>query len=213
MTVYNLLIMAGFALSGWSMYLLMRRWTGSEWAGIVAGLVYAFNAHVLTRFVHLQAQHVEFFPLMLYALDRVHRQKRRRRRRPAARGGVRAAVALQQLPAGLHDLCDGRRGRGAVARDRHRSKRFELIVAGLISIVVLAPFLWPYYQVNREYGLARSADVVTQYNAGWRDYLVTGGRMHYAWWSHRLYEGRTALFPGIHRAVARRHRSVVRQGT
>ena len=31
--VYNLLIIAGFALSGWAMYLLMRRWTGSEWAG------------------------------------------------------------------------------------------------------------------------------------------------------------------------------------
>ena len=41
--------------------------------------------------------------------------------------------------------------------------------------------------MNREYGLARSADVVTQYNAGWRDYLATGGRMHYAWWSHQLF--------------------------
>ena len=61
--VYNLLIIAGLALSGWSMYLLMRRWTGSESAGIIAGLIYAFNAHVLTRFVHLQAHHVEFFPL------------------------------------------------------------------------------------------------------------------------------------------------------
>ena len=54
--VYNLLIIAGLALSGWSMYLLMRRWTGSESAAIVAGLAYAFNAHVLTRFVHLQAR-------------------------------------------------------------------------------------------------------------------------------------------------------------
>ena len=72
--VYNLLIIAGLALSGWSMYLLMRRWTGSESAGIIAGLVYAFNAHVLTRFVHLQAHHVEFFPLLLYALrSRPHR--------------------------------------------------------------------------------------------------------------------------------------------
>src|SRR6187397_2405999 len=69
--VYNVLIIAGLALSGWSMYLLMRRWTGSESAAILAGLAYAFNAHVLTRFVHLQAQHVEFFPLVLYAFDRV----------------------------------------------------------------------------------------------------------------------------------------------
>ena len=102
------------------MYLLMRRWTGSEWAAIVAGLVYAFNAHMLTRFVHLQAQHVEFFPLMLYALDRVIVERRQRASRVAARGGLRAAVALQQLPAGLHDLRDGGGRRGAVARDQHQ---------------------------------------------------------------------------------------------
>jgi hypothetical protein len=76
-------------------------------------------------------------------------------------------------------------------------KRFGLLVAGVLSLAVLAPFLWPYFQVNREYGLARTADVVTQYNAGWRDYLVTGGRLHYAWWSQRFFEGRTALFPGV----------------
>jgi hypothetical protein len=61
----------------------------------------------------------------------------------------------------------------------------------------MAPFLWPYYQVDQAHGLARDVNVVTQYNAGWRDYLVTGGRLHYAWWSHLFYEGRTALFPGI----------------
>jgi hypothetical protein len=53
--------------------------------------------------------------------------------------------------------------------------------------------------VNREYGLARSADVVTQYNAGWRDYLATGGRMHYGWWSHRWFEGRTHCSPASSR--------------
>ena len=42
---------------------------------------------------------------------------------------------------------------------------------------------------------------MAQYSAGWRDYLVTGGRLHYAWWSHRFFEGRTALFPGITAAI------------
>jgi len=203
-TVYNLLIIAGLALSGWSMYLLMRRWTGSEWAAIVAGLVYAFNAHTLTRFVHLQAQHVEFFPLMLYALDRViadHSTSLRAggRRRHALL--LAAAFVLQSLCSNYLLVFMTYAMVVAVAVRWNEintiNKRFELIIAGLISIVLLAPFLWPYFQVNREYGLARSADVVTQYNAGWRDYLATGGRMHYAWWSHRLYEGRTALFPGF----------------
>jgi hypothetical protein len=202
-TVYNLLIIAGFALSGWSMYLLMRRWTGSERAGIVAGLVYAFNAHTLTRFVHLQAQHVEFFPLMLYALDRLIADHSTALRAGGWRRAVllAAAFVLQSLCSNYLLVFMTYALVVAVAVRWNEidttNKRFELIIAGLVSLGVLAPFLWPYFQVNREYGLARSADVVTQYNAGWRDYLATGGRMHYAWWSHRLFEGRTALFPGF----------------
>ena len=192
--VYNLLIIAGLALSGWSMYLLMRRWTGSEWAGVIAGLVYAFNAHVLTRFVHLQAQHVEFFPLMLYALDRVLMQRQRRDAVLLAAAFVLQALCSNYLLvfvtyAILVTLVVRWREIGAA--------RLELLIAGIIVAIAMAPFLWPYFQVNREYGLARTADVVTQYNAGWRDYLATGGRLHYAWWSQRFYEGRTALFPGV----------------
>jgi hypothetical protein len=56
--VYNLLAMAGFALSGFAMAWLVSRWTGDRAAGIVAGLAYAFNAHTLVRFSHLQAMHV-----------------------------------------------------------------------------------------------------------------------------------------------------------
>ena len=72
-----------------------------------------------------------------------------------------------------------------------------LATAGVISVILLAPLLWPYYEVDQAQGLARGVDVVARYNAGWRDYLVTGGRLHFAWWSHRFYEGRTALFPGV----------------
>jgi hypothetical protein len=202
--VYNLLIIAGLTLSGWSMYLLMRRWTGSDSAAIVAGLLYAFNAHVLTRFVHLQAHHVEFFPLVLYAFDRVITDP------PASlrAGERRRHVLLLAAAFALQSLCSNyllvftTYALIAAAAVRWKeintnNKRFELLVAGLIGVAIVAPFLWPYFQVNREHGLARSADVVTQYNAGWRDYLATGGRLHYAWWSARFYEGRTALFPGF----------------
>ena len=67
----------------------------------------------------------------------------------------------------------------------------------MLSIVAMSPFLWPYLPGRPAHGLARDVNVVTQYNAGWRDYLVTGGRLHFAWWSHVFYEGRTALFPGV----------------
>jgi hypothetical protein len=202
--VYNLLIMAGLALSGWSMYLLMRRWTGSEWAGVIAGLAYAFNAHILTRFVHLQAHHVEFFPLMLYAFDRVLIDPS-----TSLRAGLRrrdtlllaAAFVLQSLCSNYLlvfmtyalIVCAAVRWREL----RQAAAIRELAIAGAISAIALAPFLWPYYEVSRDEGLVRRVSDVTQYNAGWRDYLATGGRLHFAWWSEKFYEGRTALFPGF----------------
>ncbi len=193
--VYNLLIMAGLALSGWAMYLLMARWTGSVAAGMIAGLLYAFNAHVLTRFVHLQAQHVEFFPLMLYALDRVIVD-----RRPRHAALLAAAFVLQSLCSNYLLVFATYALAAAVLvrwRELRRPAWLLLAAAGVASVVAMAPFLWPYYQVDQAQGLARDVTVVTRYSAGWRDYLVTGGRLHYGWWSHLFYEGRTALFPGV----------------
>lgn len=193
--VYNLLIIAGLTLSGWAMYLLMLRWTGSVAAGLIAGLLYAFNAHVLTRFVHLQAQHVEFFPLILYALDRVITGLK-----PRHAVLLAAAFVLQSLCGNylMVFMTYGLLVSVAVRwKELNKTTWFLLIIAGMISLVALLPFLWPYYQVDHAQGLARDVNVVTQYNAGWRDYLVTGGRLHFAWWSHVFYNGRTALFPGV----------------
>jgi hypothetical protein len=197
--VYNVLIIAGFTLSGWAMFLLMDRWTRSTTAAIVAGLLYAFNAHTLTRFVHLQALHVEFFPLVLYALDRVLVDPSTSLRANRLKDSVLLATAFV-----LQALCSNyllvftvyAMAIGVAVRWREINWK-GLAIAGAISAVAMAPFLYPYLQVDREYGLARSVSDVTQYNAGWRDYFVTGGRLHYAWWSHELFEGRTALFPGI----------------
>ena len=72
--VYNLMVWAGLALSGFAMALLIKSWTASTAAAIVSGCLYAFDAHVLTRYSHLQALHMQFFPVVLYALDRVLRE-------------------------------------------------------------------------------------------------------------------------------------------
>ncbi|HEX7284183.1 MAG TPA: hypothetical protein VF239_19145 [Vicinamibacterales bacterium] len=193
--VHNLLLIAGFALSGWAMSLLVTRWTGNAAAGIVAGLAYAFNAHTLTRFPHLQAHHVQFFPLMLYAFDRVLTDRSKQHAALLAAAFVLQALCSNYL---LVFSLFALTAMIAVRTDAwHRSSAVALLIAGTISVVALIPFLWPYYEVSREQGLARSLDEVARYSAGWRDYLVTGGRLHYAWWSHSLFEGRTALFPGV----------------
>ena len=112
---YNLVLIAGFALTGFAMCLVVARWTDDWAAGIVAGILAAFNGHLLTRMPHLQALHVEFLPLALLALDRLLRT-------PRVRHAVSLAAwfTLQALASVLpvRDRDDRSRGRslGAAAR-------------------------------------------------------------------------------------------------
>jgi len=247
-TVYNLLVLAGFALSGWTMCLVMMRWTGSLTAGIVSGLLYTFNAHQLTRLPHVQALHMEFVPLALYSLDRVltavpgtevqraevqsTRVQSTRVQNPAVSSVASAAPcsSVSSVPSAapcssacsaatlglasayvLQALCSnytlvfltvallvaaGVRG-GEWIGPARRSRMGALVLAAVIAVAVLAPFLWPYYLVSRDQGLVRPLDEVRLYSAGWLDYLATAGRIHYDWWSYRVFEGRTSLFPGV----------------
>ncbi len=247
-TVYNLLVLAGFALSGWTMCLVMMRWTGSLTAGIVSGLLYTFNAHQLTRLPHVQALHMEFVPLALYSLDRVltavpgtevqraevqsTRVQSTRVQNPAVSSVASAAPcsSVSSVPSAapcssacsaatlglasayvLQALCSNYtlvfltvallvaaavRG-GEWIGPARRSRMGALVLAAVIAVAVLAPFLWPYYLVSRDQGLVRPLDEVRLYSAGWLDYLATAGRIHYDWWSYRVFEGRTSLFPGV----------------
>jgi hypothetical protein len=196
--VYNLLVWVGFTLSGFAMCMVIQHWTASRVAGIVAGCLFAFNAHLLTRIPHLQALHVEFFPLTLYALDRLAHQ-------PGAR-----AAALLALTFVLQALCanytmvlvTGALASGLlVRRELWQSGAGRLwmwlAVAAFVASLAMLPFLWPYYRVRAEQGLARTIEDVRLYSAGWSDYLATAGRLHFQAWSHRFFEGRTALFPGL----------------
>jgi hypothetical protein len=196
--VYNLLVWTGFALSAAAMAWLVLHWTGSTWAGIVAGCLYSFNAHQLTRFAHLQALHLEFFPVALFAFDRL-----------LAGAGSRMAWLLGFMFV-LQALCSNYTmvfvSAALVAALLVRPEPWRagsgrtwrlLIVTGLLAVVALVPFLLPYYRVREAQGLVRTIDDVRLYSAGWLDYLVTAGRLHFSLWSHRVFENRTALFPGV----------------
>lgn len=197
--VYNLLVMLGLALSGLSMALLVRHWTGSAVAGIVAGSLFAFNAHLLTRFAHLQTLHLEFIPPALFALDRLIDTVRWRY--AALLGAAFVAQALCSnytmvfLSVALA-LAAAVRPDGWWQRARQWWPR--ALVAGGIAVVLLIPVLIPYYRVHEAQGLTRSIQEVQTYSATWRDYLTTAGRLHYELWSQRFfnYSG-TALFPGF----------------
>ena len=198
--VHNLLILLGLTLTGWTMYLVMVRWTGDSTAAVVSGCLLAFNAYTLTRLAHLQVMHAEFLPLAVWALDRLVET-------PRVRYALWLALffTLQSLTsnyllvftifalaaAGLARPEDwwGRR-RGPLAG--------SLAVAAVVAVAAMLPFLLPYYWAHRDQGLVRSLEEVRHFSASWRDYLATGGRLHYELWSHRVWRAApTALFPGL----------------
>lgn len=198
--VYNLLIMAGLALTGWTMCLVVYRWTGDYWAAIVAGLLLAFNAHSLTRLPHLQAMHVEFLPLAVYALDRLFA-----RPRIITAVGLGAAIALQALTSNYmlvsmaFAMTVAAAVRPAEWRGAGRGGVFLLLLlAAALASVVLIPFLLPYLHAQQAQGLTRPLDARWLYEGSWRDYLATGSRLHFRAWSARFWsDSATALFPGF----------------
>jgi hypothetical protein len=194
---YNLVLIAGFALSGWTMAIVMARWIGNWTAGTVSGILFAFNAHTLSRLPHIQAQHPEFLPLVLMAFDSLLRD-------PRTGNAIRLAIwfVLDALTS-MHLLVFTAIALlvGVLVRPRdwvgRRLTGFltAAALAAALSAALLLPVLVPYWQVHRQYHFVRSLRDVGQFAASWRDYLTTPARLHFAWWSRRFYAA-SALFPG-----------------
>jgi hypothetical protein len=197
------MVWAGLAMSGFAMALVMRSWTKSTVAAIVSGCLYAFNAHLLTRYPHLQSLHMQFFPIVLYAFDRVLRESAGGTTRSSRMAWVFVGAFVVQALCSNYTMVMMAVAlivAFAVRPEPWRAGPRLWITLGLTGAAVtlaLLPFLLPYSRVRAEQGLIRTIDDVRVYSAGWLDYLATAGRIHYAWWSHRIFEGRTALFPGV----------------
>jgi hypothetical protein len=196
---FNLVLLAGFALTGWSFCLLVHRWTGSWTAGCVSGSLAAFNAHVFVRIPHLQTFHVEFIALALFALDRVIAHQRAR---DALLLG--AAFALEGLTSvyllvfTAWALAFGVLARGGEMLKRRARPLAALALAGLVAAIALAPYLAAYYSVNQTTGFERTLAHAQRGAGSWQDYLATASRLHYPLWSASFVGHSIApAFPGV----------------
>jgi len=191
---YNVLLIAGMALSGWTMAIVIRRWTGTWAAGLIAGSIYAFNAHTLSRIPHLQAQHVEFLPLALLAFDRLLEV-------PTARSAVRLAgwfilqglTSVYLLVFSTFALAGAAVARVTALRRHPLFTLQALGIAAAVSVAALVPFLLPYGWVSRELHIVRSLGDAENFAASWPAYLTTPARIH-ASWSAQFADG-NVLFP------------------
>jgi hypothetical protein len=213
---YNLLIVASFALAGWSAFLLARHVTGSAAAGIVAGMVTGFWSYTFAHISHLSVLSLYPLPLALLCLHHVFESAGRSP--PAARRIPPAAlwtlgftvlfiwqalhsfyyVAYLALAAGALVAWEGlvvRRWRGWTARTR-LGVTGGVLAAGVVGGLALAVLSAPYRDVQRQFGFYRSAAEQTAWAAHPGDFLGVSPR-------NRTYAGLLPtvwpepLFPGF----------------
>jgi hypothetical protein len=196
--VYNSLVLASMALSGWAMWLYATRLAGSSAAGVVAGIVYAFVPFRFDHFMHLELHATFFIPLALLAFDRLLAS---RSRRDAAwlmaalvgqvYSGIYNAVFLETamlfiVPFRLRVL--DRRGRGAVLG--------ALAPAAIVAAVVVAPYLLVYVNNRGTLGERQDSDIA-MYSATPVNYLsATPENVLHGGWSGDLGRSERRLFPG-----------------
>ncbi|MDP3046649.1 MAG: hypothetical protein Q8O07_04155, partial [Chloroflexota bacterium] len=213
---YNLALLFTFVLSGWGMYLLAGRLTGSPWAGLGAGIVFAFNAYKLSNLAQIQLLSLHWLPFALLFLDRLLRPTGPTPARSlrASWGDILAVaifLALQALASfyyalfaalavGLFIACRFATNRHLITRDNLA----RLGLAGGLAVAVVLPFAVPYFQVQSEMGFARTLAESEPFSASLRLYAeALPNNLLYGRWlapqSAVVIGGYPldALFPGV----------------
>ena len=196
--VHNLVLMAGFVLTGWTTALVVAAWTGSRTAGVLSGSLLAFNSFTLTRLAQMQDLHLEFFAPALFALDRFIVTTQTKDALKLAGWFVLQALTgtYVMLFTAISLVVAAAARAGEFLGRRFVPVASRALLAAAVSTVVLTPVLVPYVLASREVGLSRSLQETAEYAAEWTDYLAAAGRLHFGWWSGRFFKG-DALFPGV----------------
>jgi hypothetical protein len=195
LAVYNLGILLGFAFSGFGMYLLGRKLTGSAVAGIAAGIFYAYVPFRFTQLVHIQHVWGGWLPLLLAAL--LHYVEAPSRKRAALFGFVFLMNGLTNI----HWLLFGGFAIAltAVLLFATGVRRWlPLAGATAVAMLLLVPFLRPYQQAAREYGMVRQWSDIATYSARPAHWLVSSNLNRvYDLFADAKVDPELWLFPGF----------------
>ncbi len=197
--VFNLMVIAGFALSALAGYALVYAWTGDRAAGLLTGSMFAFNTHTLTRLAHVQGLHIYGLPLALLAADRVITGSRRRAwlwlaawmTVMAYTSGYLVVFAACMLAVAL------------VTRIGEWRRRAVPVLGGFglaaaTATLAILPLYVPYRRVARTEHMMRPLEAVTEYSATLAGYLASAGTVHISTWSGRFFKDPVdSFFPGF----------------
>ncbi|HEV2883884.1 MAG TPA: hypothetical protein VGW36_03445, partial [Pyrinomonadaceae bacterium] len=200
LTVYSIATLIAFAFSGYGAFRLARTLTGSYGAAFVSGIVFAFVPYHFLFLTALPYLFTGWIPLLLEAL--VLFVQLRTWRRAAWLGFVFLMNGLTCTNWFLLSLVPFLLS-AALLLIRYgivRDKAFWIrgLVGLAIAMVLLLPFMWPYYSAAKIYGFKRDAEEVTRNSAGWVDW-VTAPSYNRVWdgMGRNLPDVKATLFTGL----------------
>jgi hypothetical protein len=197
--LFNVMLIAGFALTAFAGYLLVEEWTGDAAAGLVSGSVLAFNTHTLTRLSHVQAAHLYGLPMSLRATDRIIAAGRLRDALGLAfwmavmayTSGYLVVFATVMIAVALVA-----RAPEWWRRARHVVPPFAL--ATVCAAIAIVPVYLPYRRVAALQHMVRPLESVKDFSATLTGYAVSASRIHMAAWSWRFFtDPIDSFFPGV----------------
>ena len=193
---YNLATIASFVASGFAMYLLAERLTGSPLAAFVSALLFGFYPYRFEHYSHFELQMTYCMPLALLAVHAF-----------IATARVRHAMAASLLAAGqlyssmYYAVFFTLYGAWVFVHTMwlRRVPLRRVIVPAILAGAVAVALAWPLARTYRSAHLGdRDPSTVEFYSATASDYLRAHPRS--ATWGERMLPGRQperALFPGV----------------
>ena len=197
--VFNLLLIAGLTLSAFGAYALIFAWTRNWIAALLAGSMFAFNTHTLTRLPHLQALHIYGLPLALVAVDRLVSSRRRRDAWLISLWlTVLAYTSGYLLVFGVVLVAVAMLARAVEWLPHARAVAPRFAIACLVTAIAIIPLALPYQRAANEQGMVRSLAAVTEYSATPAGYLAASSRLHLATWGLSFFKDPVnSFFPGF----------------
>lgn len=176
----NVVILVAFATAWLFMWLLVRYLTGSDAAGTVAGILYAFCPYVFAHTAHIQLMLTGGIPLSMLMLHRLADE-------PRARRGIALGVALlvQALACAYYGIFAALTVAYAVllltvSRSLFRNRAWwaAVALAAVVAIAGVTPFFVPYLAIQQNEGFVRSLNDSVRFSANWSSYLTSSAYAH-----------------------------------
>jgi hypothetical protein len=187
----DLAAIVALAFGGWAFHALAHAVTGNRWAGLLCGVLAAFNSHQMRHVYHLNLLTTGWLALFLLGL---HRTVERPRASRAALAAVGFALSAQSSGYyGVAALVLAAVFAATSVRTRGRSRVLAaLAAAALLGALLTLPYLDAYLDARREQGLRRNINMsATMAFHPTAD--LTSDAYAYRWLSAREGE---RLFPG-----------------